>query len=315
MSAPLRISATMLESFRLWMTEDWMKEEDLIAKIKGEFAWTPAMRLGTANHACVERPQRALSGYYEMDGFRFTAEAVESMLGKIEPSGLFEVKTTKEILIAQALYGKGANFDPGNDRVVSQAAGDLRKRLIEYYADEGQTDQCVIAIPTGSFVPEFRARSGPRPMATPAPSPGAGKIAEKSSMFVKAVGALAVLAVVLLGAVMFAQHAASKVRITSPQDGATVGPVGDVTGKGWEPKLNNYLIVEPVDQSGQRWVQAQIASAEWTRSAHFGQGDTPSGMRYRIYVLSTSTSLPIGELTKQADSPQESPAITVTLKK
>jgi hypothetical protein len=221
----------------------------------------------------------------------------------------------KEILIAQALYGKGANFDPGNDRVVSQAAGDLRKRLIEYYADEGQTDQCVIAIPTGSFVPEFRARSGPRPMATPAPSPGAGKVAAKSSMFVKAVGALAVLAVVLLGAVMFAQHAASKVRITSPQDGATVGPVGDVTGKGWEPKLNNYLIVEPVDQSGQRWVQAQIASAEWTRSAHFGQGDTPSGMRYRIYVLSTSTSLPIGELTKQADSPQESPAITVTLKK
>jgi len=106
MSAPLRISATMLESFRLWMTEDWMKEEDLIAKIKGEFAWTPAMRLGTAYHACVERPQRALSGYYEMDGFRFTAEAVESMLGKIEPSGLFEVKTTKAILIAQPVFSE-----------------------------------------------------------------------------------------------------------------------------------------------------------------------------------------------------------------
>jgi hypothetical protein len=73
--------------------------------------------------------------------------------------------------------------------------------------------------------------------------------------------------------------------------------------------------VEPVDQSGQRWVQAQIASAEWTRSVHFGQGDTPSGMRYRIYVLSTSTVLPVGELTKQPENPQESPAITVTLKK
>lgn len=65
----------------------------------------------------------------------------------------------------------------------------------------------------------------------------------------------------------------------------------------------------------QRWVQAQTASAEWTRAAHFGQGDTPNGMRYRIYVLSTSTVLPVGELTKQPDSPQESPAITVTLKK
>ena len=104
-------------------------------------------------------------------------------------------------------------------------------------------------------------------------------------------------------------------RITSPANGLTVGPVEDVTGKGWEPKLNNCLIVEPVDQSGRRWVQSQIASPEWTRSAHFGQGDTPSGMRFRAYVLSTSTALPIGELTKQTDSPQESPAITVTLKK
>ena len=64
-----------------------------------------------------------------------------------------------------------------------------------------------------------------------------------------------------------------------------------------------------------RFPQGQIASPEWTRSARLGQGDTPSGMRYRIYVLSTSTALPIGELTKQTDSSQESPAITVTLKK
>jgi len=89
---------------------------------------------------------------------------------------------------------------------------------------------------------------------------------------------------------LYAQLSGSTVRITSPANGATVGPVEDITGKGWEPKLNNYLIVEPVDQSGRRWVQAQIASAEWTRSVHFGQGDTPSGMRYRVYVLSTSNA-------------------------
>ena len=39
----------------------------------------------------------------------------------------------KEIMIARALYGKGPNFDPGTDRIVSTAAGDLRKKLIEYY--------------------------------------------------------------------------------------------------------------------------------------------------------------------------------------
>jgi hypothetical protein len=37
-------------------------------------------------------------------------------------------------------------------------------------------------------------------------------------------------------------------------------------------------------------------------------------MRYRVYVLSTQTDLPIGALTKQPDNPNESPAITVTLR-
>jgi hypothetical protein len=221
----------------------------------------------------------------------------------------------KEILIAQALYNKGPAFDPGTDRIVSQAAGDLRKRLIEYYADEGQRDHCVIAIPIGGFVPEFTARAEPEPAATqPAPSLDAPKVGAKRMWALKA-SVAAAAAVVLVGWVLYAQLSGSTVRITSPADGTTVGPVQDITGKGWEPKLNNYLIVEPVDQSGRRWVQGQIASPEWTRSAHFGQGDTPSGMRYRVYVLSTSTALPIGELTKQTDSPQESPAITVTLKK
>jgi hypothetical protein len=60
--------------------------------------------------------------------------------------------------------------------------------------------------------------------------------------------------------------------------------------------------------------QAQVASAEWTRAAHFGQGDT-QGMKYRIYVLSTKTELPIGKVTKQPENPRESPVVTVTLRK
>ena len=54
---------------------------------------------------------------------------------------------------------------------------------------------------------------------------------------------------------------------------------------------------------------------QWTRAAHFGQGDTPSGMRYWIYVLSPKTDLPIGEITKQRENPRGSPVVPVTLKK
>jgi hypothetical protein len=107
----------------------------------------------------------------------------------------------KEILIAQALYGKGPAFDPGTDRIVSQAAGDLRKGLIEYYADEGQRDHCVIAIPIGSFVPEFRTRSEPAPTAArPAPSADAGKAGAKRAWALKASVAAAV--VILVGGVV-----------------------------------------------------------------------------------------------------------------
>lgn len=104
----LRISATLLESFRRW---DELEDSDLattieaelIGKIKGEFTWTPRMRLGTAYHSIIERPQISLSGYYEQDGLRFSPEAVTPMLAKLKP-GLFEVKTTKAILIAQPYF-------------------------------------------------------------------------------------------------------------------------------------------------------------------------------------------------------------------
>jgi hypothetical protein len=87
-----------LESYRLFIEEDWMPEADLLATIRGEYSWTPEMRIGTAYHSILKRPQRALSGCYEADGFRFEDAAIENMLGRIEP-GLFEVKTTKEVMV------------------------------------------------------------------------------------------------------------------------------------------------------------------------------------------------------------------------
>jgi len=38
-------------------------------------------------------------------------------------------------------------------------------------------------------------------------------------------------------------------------------------------------------------------------------------MGYRIYILSSKTDLPIGEITIQPENPRESPVITVTLRK
>jgi hypothetical protein len=55
-------------------------------------------------------------------------------------------------------------------------------------------------------------------------------------------------------------------RIRGPANGATVGPVEDVAGKGWEPKPNNTWSWA-TDDSGRRWSQVQIMPSTRTSPA------------------------------------------------
>lgn len=66
----------------------------------------------------------------------------------------------KEAVLAHELYGKGTDFDAGNDPVVRVDARRLRDKLREFY--EGRSDPIVIALPKGSYVPVFEARSASR---------------------------------------------------------------------------------------------------------------------------------------------------------
>jgi hypothetical protein len=92
----MRISTTTLESFRLFMTEDWMAEADLINSIKGVRVETDAMRLGTAFHRILETPEphRTVCGYFA-DGFHFPDATMQPALDLIDRRGVFEVKSTK----------------------------------------------------------------------------------------------------------------------------------------------------------------------------------------------------------------------------
>lgn len=83
-------------------------EAELIAKIKGEFCWTPAMVVGTAYHSVLEHPQKLLTGRYESNGVMFEAAAVDPMLDRIDRRGVFEVKTTKSIGVTRIA---GAGLD------------------------------------------------------------------------------------------------------------------------------------------------------------------------------------------------------------
>lgn len=95
----MRISATTLDTFRLYMDEDWMPERDLLASIRRERQATHEMALGTAFGQVLADPDayRARGGYRcEVDGetFDFGDDVMGPALDAVGPRGVFEAKAT-----------------------------------------------------------------------------------------------------------------------------------------------------------------------------------------------------------------------------
>jgi hypothetical protein len=92
---PMRVSATAIESFRLWKDpeQEWMTEADLVDTILRRGPSSPAMRLGVAFGSVIESPDefRVRDGFLA-DGFKFHHSVMDPVLAKYDRRGLFEVK-------------------------------------------------------------------------------------------------------------------------------------------------------------------------------------------------------------------------------
>lgn len=64
----------------------------------------------------------------------------------------------KEYTIGMEVFQRGASYDPRTDAVVRVQASMLRKKLAGYYAQEGSTDEVLIELPKGHYVPCFAYR-------------------------------------------------------------------------------------------------------------------------------------------------------------
>ena len=70
----------------------------------------------------------------------------------------------KAFTIANVVFGREASFDPQNDPVVRIEAGRIRKALERYYLVAGQTDDVIVTVPKGGYVPHFEyLRDAPPP--------------------------------------------------------------------------------------------------------------------------------------------------------
>src|SRR6266850_2762967 len=60
----------------------------------------------------------------------------------------------KERKLGVAVFDRDPNYDTNQDPVVRGTAGEVRKRLAQYYLDPGHEKEPRISLPSGSYVPE-----------------------------------------------------------------------------------------------------------------------------------------------------------------
>jgi hypothetical protein len=110
----MRISATTLESYRLWRSpeQEWMSEEDLRDSILGVWKPNHKVLLGSAFGKVLEDPDRYLvPGGFRCDEFEFGLDVMQPCLDLIDRRGIFEAKTQKNyhgvdvVSKADHLYG------------------------------------------------------------------------------------------------------------------------------------------------------------------------------------------------------------------
>ena len=75
----------------------------------------------------------------------------------VEQTLLGNAAELKERSIAVEVFGRSPSYDANSDPVVRITAGEVRKRLTQYYYDPAHRGELVIELPIGSYVPVFRA--------------------------------------------------------------------------------------------------------------------------------------------------------------
>lgn len=61
----------------------------------------------------------------------------------------------KERTLGVEVFGREPDYDTGIDHIVRSTAGEVRKRLAQYYQEPGREAELRIELPAGSYVPQF----------------------------------------------------------------------------------------------------------------------------------------------------------------
>ncbi len=121
----------------------------------------------------AEEVRAALERIAASEAFRACPQLVAFLRYVVEATLRGGQDRIKGYTIAVEALGRGDDFDPQNDPIVSVEAMRLRRALQRYYANGGRDDAVQIVLPLGSYVPAFRrahsdgARNDESPLAQP----------------------------------------------------------------------------------------------------------------------------------------------------
>src|SRR5215475_5583940 len=113
----------------------------------------------------------------------------------VEQASENHLECLKERTLGIEVFERNPQYDTNQDPVVRTAAGEVRKRLAQYYLEPGHEDELRISLPAGSYVPEVQ--------------PSAKIIAEaapRSAFRLKHIGIAAAGFVMLLTAVLISMR-------------------------------------------------------------------------------------------------------------
>jgi hypothetical protein len=62
----------------------------------------------------------------------------------------------KERTLGIEIFGRDADYDTASDPIVRVTAGEVRKRVAQYYQEPAHRDELRITLPSGSYIPQFQ---------------------------------------------------------------------------------------------------------------------------------------------------------------
>ena len=134
-----------------------MAQGKTIERVSMLDAWSPETDAG--RHAIHEQLERLLANVR----FKNSKRCPSLLRYLVENTLDGRTEHLRERSLGIDVFGRPQDYDTNADPIVRATAGDIRKRIAQYYHEPGHENEIRIDLPSGSYVPEFRLPPAPEP--------------------------------------------------------------------------------------------------------------------------------------------------------